>query len=237
MHNFYLRQVKRINLININNMDLQDTLYLQYGCGLNAPSSWVNFDSSPNLRLERLPIFGKLYAGPKMIGGKPTKKRFPSNIRCGDIVKGLPIEDDSCQGIFASHVLEHLPLSDFELALENTFSILKPGGIFRFIVPDLKKIALDYVNSTSPDASVIFMKETLLGQLNSKRNFKSLIYSWFGNNQHLWMWDYSSLELYLKRVGFREIRQAYFNDSEDSRFIEVEEKERFIKSVCIECRK
>ena len=214
-----------------------NNIYLQYGCGLNAPTSWINFDASPNLRIERLPIIGKVYAGSKMIGGKPTKQRFPQNIRYGDIVKGLPIKANSCQGIFASHILEHLALTDFEIALNNTFTLLKPQGIFRFIVPDIKEIAIDYVNSSSPDASVFFMKETLLGSINSRRGIKGLIYSWLGNSDHLWMWDYPALELYLKRAGFQEIRRGYFHDSEDQRFTEVEEKARFVKSVCVQCRK
>ena len=88
-------------------MNSQDDIYVQYGCGINAPQSWINFDASPNLRLERLP----------------------------------------------------------------------------------------------------------------------------------WMWDYLSLELYLKKSGFINIREAFFNDSEVPKFAEVEEKARFSKSVCIECQK
>lgn len=218
-------------------MNSQDDIYVQYGCGINAPQSWINFDASPNLRLERLPLIGTLYAGVKMVNGKPQRQRFPSNIKYGDIVKGLPLKANSVQGIFASHVLEHLSLEDCELALSNTFSLLKSGGIFRLIVPNLKEIAMDYVNSSEPSASVVFMQQTLLGKSTSNKNFKSLLSDWLGNSHHLWMWDYSSLELSLKKNGFINIREAFFNDSEDPKFAEVEEKARFSKSVCVECQK
>ena len=83
-------------------------MYIQYGCGLSAPENWVNFDSSPTLRLQKIPL----------IGGIATRKvRFPDNIKYGDIVKGLPnIPYNSCDGVYCSHVLEHLSLEDMRIA-------------------------------------------------------------------------------------------------------------------------
>jgi hypothetical protein len=31
-------------------------IYIQYGCGLSAPKEWTNFDVSPTLRIQKLPI-------------------------------------------------------------------------------------------------------------------------------------------------------------------------------------
>ena len=39
--------------------------YVQYGCGLSAPHEWLNFDASPILRLQKLPLLGQLVGGPK----------------------------------------------------------------------------------------------------------------------------------------------------------------------------
>ena len=33
-------------------------VYVQYGCGWNAPRGWRNFDASPNLRIDHLPLIG-----------------------------------------------------------------------------------------------------------------------------------------------------------------------------------
>ncbi|MCI5142460.1 MAG: methyltransferase type 11, partial [Candidatus Electrothrix sp. ATG1] len=30
--------------------------FIHYGCGLSAPESWLNFDASPTLRLQRIPL-------------------------------------------------------------------------------------------------------------------------------------------------------------------------------------
>lgn len=90
---------------------MSNSLYVQYGCGLCAPESWFNFDSSRNLWIERLPLIGRFYAGPKAIGkGQQVKRRFPEHIRYGDIVRGLPVSENSCSGVYASHILEHLSL-------------------------------------------------------------------------------------------------------------------------------
>ena len=81
---------------------MNNDLYIQYGCGLSAPMEWRNFDASPTLRFERLPVIGQFYT--------KNDKRFPTNVEYGDIVKGLPVEINSCKGVYCSHILEHLSL-------------------------------------------------------------------------------------------------------------------------------
>ena len=132
---------------------MKNALYIQYGCGLSAPMGWRNFDASPTLRFERLPVIGRFY----------TKNdiRFPMNVEYGDIVKGLPIEINSCKGIYCSHILEHLSLNDFRIALKNTYRILQPGGVFRLVLPDLEYYINQYHNNNSTDAALLFMQETL----------------------------------------------------------------------------
>src|SRR5687767_6441655 len=109
-------------------------LYVQFGCGLSAPDGWLNFDSSPTLRAQRLPLIGSAIA-------RASDTRFPEAVRYGDIVTGLPVADGSCKGVYASHVLEHLALEDMRTALRNTWKILEPGGVFRLVVPDLELMA------------------------------------------------------------------------------------------------
>jgi hypothetical protein len=98
---------------------------------LHAPKGWRNFDASPTLRLQRFPLIGGLFR-------RDPNPAFPANVEYGDIVQGLPIPDNSCTGLYCSHVLEHLSLSDFRLALRNSHRLLFDGGIFRFVVPDLE---------------------------------------------------------------------------------------------------
>ncbi len=128
--------------------------FVQYGCGFSVGKGWLNFDSSPTLRLSRVPGLSSMV---KRISGI----RFPEEVQYGDICKGLLAPCSSCAGIYASHVLEHLSLEDFRAALRNTFEMLKPGGIFRLIVPDLYVRARKYtdlVDKKSPKASIFLWR-------------------------------------------------------------------------------
>jgi len=207
--------------------------YVQYGCGLSAPKEWTNFDVSPTLRLQKMPIVGTVLRS-------KLNTTFPSNVLYGDIIKGLPIDDNSCDGLYCSHTLEHLSLKDFRQALKNSFRVLKKGGIFRCVVPDLEFAARAYIKELDNGnnlASLNFINSTLLGIKERPRGLKGFLSSFFGNSHHLWMWDSKSLSEELKNVGFTQIRDCKFNDSEDQMFKYVEDAGRFECAVAIECRK
>jgi len=210
-------------------LSVMNGLYVQYGCGWNAPESWVNFDCSPTLRFERLPIIGRLYTR--------NIQRFPQNVRYGDIIKGLPLQPVSCDGIYCSHVLEHLALVDFRTALRNTFAYLKPEGIFRLVVPDLEQLVHEYINDTAAAAAIHFMEASYLGRKTRSRTIAGILRDWWGNSAHLWMWDEKSMRQELNICGFVQIRRAGLNDSEDPRFKDVEDSGRFEGCLAMQCRK
>jgi SAM-dependent methyltransferase len=209
------------------NKCMQSREYVQYGCGLCAPTSWTNFDASPTLRIRRIPVLGTLLAR--------GRGHFPRNVHYGDITKGLPIAVSSCEAIYCSHILEHLSLEDLRIALVHTYEYLKPGGVFRCVLPDLEKIASEYVASSAEQPAVDFML-ILQGGGQWNRGLRGLL-EWLGNSHHLSMWDYKSLAVELGRVGFTAIRRAAFGDAEDGRFRDVEHEIRWVDALGIECRK
>jgi len=205
--------------------------YVQYGCGFTAPGNWINYDASPTLRFERLPLVGKLYTR--------NNQRFPKNVKYGDIVAGLPEKPGSCNGIYCSHILEHLAYNDFLKALNNTYLLLKPGGIFRGVVPDLRAAAIDYIENYDQQESPAneLMRSTMLGVENSDKHIGAFFKNLYGNSKHLWMWDYKSLSYELQKAGFKNIRPCKFGDSTDANFAAVEEEGRFYKAATFECQK
>jgi len=205
--------------------------YVQYGCGFSAPLKWKNYDSSPTLRFEKLPIIGKFKL--------KNAQKFPRNVFYGDIVNGLPEVENSIDGIYCSHVLEHLSYEDFLQALKNTYKILKPGGIFRCVVPDLKHAAEEYLKNFEGDSNPAknFMTSTMLGVEKRNKSIFGTLVSLFGNSKHLWMWDNKSLTQELDKAGFINCRNCSFNDSSDIHFNYVEEQSRFLNAVAIECYK
>jgi SAM-dependent methyltransferase len=207
-------------------------LYVQYGCGYSAPNGWTNFDSSPTLRFERLPVVGRLYT--------KNAQRFPRGVNYGDVVRGLPISSESCDGVYASHVLEHLSLSDCRAALRETFRILRPGGIFRLVVPDLQVLAEQYVDRVRHGdalASESFMDRSLLGQRSRPRSMSDVASSYLGNSRHLWMWDAPSMTSALENTSFVAVRVARIGDSGDPMFDLVEEPARFEDSFAVQAQR
>jgi hypothetical protein len=205
-------------------------LYTQFGCGSSAPVGWRNFDASPTLRLQRLPIIGHRFRG----GAYPE---FPPGVEFGNIVQKLPLPCGSCRGVYASHVLEHLALDDFRAALREVIRLLEAGGLFRMVVPDLESLARNYLASTAPCPSSEFMDRADLGRKTRSRGLKGLLRGWLGNSLHLWMWDERSLGAELRDAGFVGIRRAVFGDSKDRRFVEVEDPSRWNGCLGMECQK
>jgi len=203
--------------------------YVHYGCLFCAPESWLNFDASPTLRFERIPVLGNLYT--------KNDRRFPSNVQYGDIVRGLPVPENCCSGIYCSHVLEHLALADCRKALRNSLSYLRSGGVFRMVLPDLESLARNYLANPLSTAAHRFMQQSILGSEERRRGLSGLLCSWLGNSRHLWMWDYKALEFELRQVGFKEIRRASYGDAHDPRFADVEDKGRFDGCLAIECKR
>jgi SAM-dependent methyltransferase len=209
-------------------------LYVQYGAGVAGPPEWMNFDASPTLRVERLALIGRLI--------KKNDVRFSEHVRFGDIVKGLPVAADSVQGLYASHVLEHLTLADCLTALSNSYRILRPGGVFRMIVPDLCARAERYLACNgSEQGAHWFMRSSGLGRERREAGVVGRLAQVFGNSAHLWMWDQVSLTAALARTGFVRIRRCEFGDAEDSMFRLVERRDRFydgdLRELALEARK
>lgn len=204
--------------------------YIQYGCGLSAPVEWINFDSSPTLRIQKIPILGLILSG-------ISNANFPKNVLYGDIVKGLPLEDESCDGVYCSHVLEHLALDEFRTALLNTHKVLKPGGFFRLVMPDLELLIDSYIanrNNGQKDAAIRFMRSTLVALETRPSGVRGLIESAFGSTRHQWLWDERSTMMELEEIGFTNIRPCTYNDSSDAMFKFVEDEERFQDSIASE---
>jgi hypothetical protein len=202
-----------------------DGSYVQYGCGFSAPDGWMNFDNSPTLRFERIPLMGNILS--RLSG---NKQRFPRSVRYGDICKGLPVRDGTLTGAYASHVLEHVSLEEFRIALAKTYRMLMPGGIFRLVVPDLEarvRMYLRELERKSPDASHRLMRAAHLGVESKSKTLLQRARRMFSGSAHLWMWDEYSIGAELDRSGFVNIRRCEFGDSSDPMFARVEDAARF----------
>ncbi len=208
---------------------MTDVIRVHYGCGNAIGRSWQNFDASPMLWVERIPLVGKALHW-AVGGGTP----FPRDVRYGNIADKPLVADGAASSIYASHVLEHLSLADARKALAHTFRMLAPGGVFRMIVPDLRSRAelyLDQVRAGDPEASSNFMRYSLLGQEERPRGIIRPIRRAFSGSSHLWMWDSVAMKAELEKCGFVQVRECRFGDAEDPAFAELEVQARFVDTT------
>jgi predicted SAM-dependent methyltransferase len=89
------------------------------GCGDCFHPDWVNIDVNPST----------------------------SEVIRHDLLRGLPFENASVDGVYSSHLLEHLSKSQAEGLVKEIYRALKPGGIARIVVPDLEGVARSYIDS------------------------------------------------------------------------------------------
>jgi hypothetical protein len=58
-------------------IDDTESVYVQHGSGSSAGEGWLNFDTSPTLRIERIPVVGMLVS--RTFSGNTL--RFPPSVR------------------------------------------------------------------------------------------------------------------------------------------------------------
>ena len=177
-----------------------------------------------------------------MIGALYTRnrQRFPPAVQYGDVVRGLPVASDTCAGVYASHVLEHLALDDFQKAVDETMRILRPGGVFRLVVPDMEQLARDYIRAAETgeiEAAHRFIRSAHLGAETRSNGLGGFVREWLGNSRPLGMGDCGSLRAALDEHGFVSVRRADFGDCNDPAFAAVEDQGRFLGACAVEARK
>ena len=201
-------------------------VYVQFGGFADCPAGWRNFEPSIYLRLARVPFFGALIA-------RWLPHQFPETVEVGDIVKGLPIEDGQVDVVFCSHVLEHLAYEDFLFAIRNVHKLLRPGGVFRLVVPDLEGRAKYYLENMAnlPNPATWLMTSTLLGVIpRRKRTVQACVKALVSSTEHRWMWDYKTLAHELLATGFSAVRRIEYGESNDPVIRAAEKESRFFWS-------
>lgn len=184
---------------------LHSLLRVNLGCGQSPTPGWVNFDSSPSVRLAAITQSPAVLSVARGWLLSQDQLDFIACIRkhsiaYGDVVRGLPLATGSCRVVYASHVMEHLLAHEVRRFLKEIYRILAPGGIVRLVVPDLQ-IYIDAYQSSS-DA------DQLIRSLNFfPPNHSSRLHRWLtavaGNRTlHRWVYNDASLRRTLADAGY-----------------------------------
>jgi len=177
-------------------------LQINIGCGQTPTQGWRNLDNSLSLRLSKVPLLPEVLLKLRFI--EITQYQFirfarENNIEYGDATKGLPIEDESVDILYSSHMLEHLDRNEADRFLKEAFRIIRPCGIIRIAVPDIRIKVEKYIESNDADA---FIESTLLCVPRPRSFAQRLRLLLVGNRHHQWMYDGNSLSCLLQKHGF-----------------------------------
>lgn len=205
---------------------------LHLGCGLNTPEGWINVDASWNALLAKHPFLKRILRVFRLVPARILDIPWSRGIVIHDLKKPLPFSNDFFSVVYASHLLEHLYLKEAKKLLKECFRVVEPGGVLRIMVPDLRVITMEYVNSkTSGDnartarAADKFMEDLGMREKNPKnRNFLYRLYNNLTDfHIHKWMYDSDSLIYYLEEAGFGTVEEKKIHESkiEDIATIEL----------------
>jgi SAM-dependent methyltransferase len=170
-------------------------LKVNIGSGLSGAKGWHNIDNSPTILLSRLPLGRKLFRTPE----------WPRDVRRYDVTKGLPFAEASVSYIYSSHTFEHFTWDESLLVARECFRVLRPTGVLRIVVPDLRLLVREYLDDPEPLAS-----HRLLARLALKHGIRDLLHP---GSHHSQMFDERSLSHLLKQSGFPEAKVCQYRDS------------------------
>jgi len=182
------------------------SIRVNIGCGKTPTEGWVNFDNSPAIKLANSPILYFLFKLLKLLSKEQIENvewNKKNKIIFADAAKKLPLNNNSVECIYSSHMVEHLSRNQALTFLREALRILQSDGILRIAVPDLQIVANKYFVEGDADS---FMEEILVEAppINSLK--EKLILLITGYRHHQWMYDGKSITLLLKNVGFKNVR-------------------------------
>ena len=157
---------------------------LHLGCGPEVLPGWINVD-------------GNHHPGAAVMRLPSGLKRFP---------------DNSISFVYCSHTVEHIDYPDevHKLATEIR-RILKPGGALRFVVPGIERIIRAYAADDEA-----FFREWQAPQHppSCTTKMEHLMYALQQHGEHKYGYDFETAHKFLRRAGFTEIRDSFYNGSQ-----------------------
>jgi predicted SAM-dependent methyltransferase len=146
-----------------------------------------------------------------------------------DFQRPLPFDDGVLDGVFCEHVLEHFSQEDGQRMAAEVRRILRPGGVFRVIVPDAELVLKRYFEA--PEALV---DDRGAGQGTAMEAVNSYFRQRY---EHQFMYDWPTLSQTLRRAGFRiVVRCCYSPAPPDCAPWRIDDEKYARESLYVEAR-
>lgn len=194
---------------------------LNLGCGANTPAGWVNVDYALGARLRQMPLLGSCIGWLNRRFGL-FQLQWQPDIVLQDLTKPLQWQENSVDIIYSSHTLEHLDRHHGQRLMAECYRILKPGGILRIVVPDLRHFILQYqAGEFSADYFVERLGVLYLPSNNRIKTWLAPFYQY----PHRCMYDADTLINSLSQQGFKaELKHGFDSAILDIHSIELADR-------------
>ena len=122
-----------------------------------------------------------------------------------DFGRRLPFADNSFDGVFCEHVLEHFDYDHGKKMMRECYRILKKDGVIRIIVPDGEKIMHSYFEQ--PDFIVEYK------QCENKFPMEAVNTWFYQRYEHQCIYDAPYLVNMLRTAGFSTAKKESYNST------------------------
>jgi predicted SAM-dependent methyltransferase len=172
------------------------------GCGQTPTAGWRNFDNSLSVQLAKWPRIARLLNFLGLL--ERTNFDFikfaqSHKIEFADAARTLPLDSGAVDVVYSCHMLEHLDRQEASRFLKEVLRILRPGGILRLAVPDIRRYVETYNSTGDADG---FIASTHMCQPRPQAISTRIKLFVSGPRHHNWMYDGKSLSALLLREGF-----------------------------------
>jgi predicted SAM-dependent methyltransferase len=120
-----------------------------------------------------------------------------------DFGQPLPFPNESFDGVFCEHVLEHFSLADGERIAREVHRVLGLGGCFRVIVPDAELVLRRYFDA--PNEIV-----NRRGSSGTETPMEIVNLYFRQRYEHQFLYDWPTIEKMLLRAGFAVVGRSAF---------------------------
>ena len=149
---------------------------------------------------------------------------------CWDIVKKkYPIPDNSLEGIYTEHCLEHIPFGSFNENCKEFFRMLKSSGHVRIIMPD-GELYLDIYQERKNGGKKEMPYED--GYITPMARINGI----FRNHGHLFIYDFQTVKKILGEIGFMDIKKETYRSGRMSALL-IDTDWRADESLYVEATK
>jgi SAM-dependent methyltransferase len=148
-----------------------------------------------------------------VLNQQQAETRWPRQILRRNLARPLEWENASARAIYSSHMVEHLDRAEARRFLEECRRVLKPGGVLRLVLPNLKALVEHYEGAKAagdPCAADEFVELLYLVPRDVDPPPLRRMALLFLHRAHRWMYDPDSMQALLREVGFGRVRECSF---------------------------